>query len=50
MMEGRSLLRCVVYSGVKTRIVLDREKSRWFGIETLLGKVALCLQFCLIFI
>ena len=38
-----------LYSGVETRM-MNGAKSRWFGVERVLGKGVLCLHFCLIFI
>ena len=39
-----------LYSGKKTRIVMNGEKSRWFGVERGLRLGCPCLHFCLIFI
>ena len=50
-----------LYSGVETKVVINRVKSKRFGVEKdlrqeglvlrgVLGKDALCLHFCLTFI
>ena len=39
----------VLYSGVETRVVMNRVKSRWSGVERSLRQGCLCLYFCLTF-